>query len=161
MTNFSEWKVPPNPVSGDEIINWADEDKTPETIIEEFGEEMDGGEIEAVLVVIADSLGYNSLESYLADAPMLAWDIINATQSNPDKAWHHIHAIAILREVLDDTEGFDGNTEHKTRIRHRQRATDPYIPECSCGWEWDPCSSRDIALEALELHRNDSDTDIS
>lgn len=50
--------------------------------------------------------------------------------------------------------------EHLTRIHPRQTHNDPYIPECSCGWRWDPCSTRAIALEALELHRANPDTDM-
>lgn len=89
-----------NPISGDEILGWADSDKAPEELIQEFGEEMDGADIPEIFATLADHMGYISIESFLLNEPQLARNLIDTTQSNPDKSWGMIWRIAICQDAL-------------------------------------------------------------
>ena len=77
-----------------------------EAQIERLSEDIDGGDVYAILIAAADHLSYESTKDFIENSS-LARDIIEITQSNYERAYHDLVKIAELDDRL--AELTDGN----------------------------------------------------
>lgn len=92
----------------EEILRTGDgETETPsfsENLIEEYSGELDGVDLIGLLEYLAGEKGYSSVRSFISNEPMMFNDLIEISQSNPERSTYLVHRIIDLQEETNNDE---------------------------------------------------------